>query len=153
MITFIYNLWVSLLESDAQIINGKKYYLHHKSCYSRYGMVHHGNDVVFGYSDSFDSYSLKKPEKINNLYKLLLNSKHIFLRYRGGDFTVGIYHKKYGWITYYYCDDCLDIHIYDLSVIYELNNVYRVNEEFSLLLRSLKKIELEKGTIKNIDFS
>lgn len=153
--SFINNIWFLLLNPSIQVINNRKYYLHHNSFYSTYGKKNHGRNVVYGYTSCFEDYDLKNLEKINNLYKLLLHSKHIFLRYNGGDFNISIYNKKYGWITYDYCDnnDCLNIHLYNYGVIYNLTYVYNLNKDFSIFLSDLENIEIENGTIKNVDFS
>lgn len=142
--SFIYKIWFSLLKSDAQTINDREYCLHHNSYYS-----------WFGYNNSFNEYELKNSEKINNLYKLLLNAKHIFLSYDLCDCYITIYNNKYGWITYQYChrNDCLEIHLYNYCVIYEMTYVFNLNKSFSSFLNKLTHIEEKNALFKNIDFS
>lgn len=153
--SFIYKIWFSLLNSDTQTINDREYCLHHNSYYSCYGMIRHGGTTVFGYTDSFDEYELKNSDKINNLYKLLLNAKHIFLSYDLCDCYITIHDKKYGWITYQYChrNNCLKMHLYNYCVIYEIIYVFNLNKSFSLFLNNLTDIEEKHASFKNIDFS
>lgn len=149
------NLFFWLFKYDKTIIFNKYYCLHHNSKFSCFGRIYHGDKPVFCYNDTFETLSLKNKTKINNLYNILYNSKHIFLNYNCFDCDITIYNKKYGWITYEYChrNDCLNIHVYNLKTVYFINYIYKFNSEFSKFLNKLSDIESEKEIKRNIDFS